>query len=346
MRFATAGAPHYPPRTSIAATMRQVHYALVPAALAYVWFFGFGFVINLVVAAAVAIGSEAAVLRLRGRPVRPFVTDWSAALTAVLLAFALPPLTPWWVTAVGAMFAIVFAKHLFGGIGFNPFNPAMAGYVLLLIAFPADLNHWLPPRTIDAGLARVGFGDTLWYALTGHLPGATSIDAVTMATPLDAVKTGLGQARTLAEIHMSPVFGDFAGRGWEWIANWLALGGLWLLFKGVIRWHIPVSMLAGLIGMAAFFNLLDPDAYPSPAFHVFGGAAVIGAFFIATDPVTAAATVRGRLIYGASIGVLTYVIRTWGGYPDGVAFAVLLMNLCVPVIDHFTRPRVYGHERR
>ncbi|MGH8494544.1 MAG: electron transport complex subunit RsxD [Gammaproteobacteria bacterium] len=346
MRFATGGAPHYPPRTSIAVTMRQVLFALVPAALAYVWFFGFGFVVNVLVASAVAIGAEAAVLRLRRRPILPFITDWSALLTAVLLAFALPPLTPWWVTAIGAAFAIVFAKHLFGGIGFNPFNPAMAGYVLLLIAFPAELNHWLPPRTIDIELARVGFGDTLWYALTGHLPGALTIDAVTMATPLDAVKTGLSQARTLAEIRTSPVFGDFGGRGWEWIANFFALGGLWLLFRGVIRWHIPVSMLGGLIAMAAFANLIDPDMHPSPGFHVFGGATMIGAFFIATDPVTAATTVRGRLIYGALIGVLTYVIRTWGGYPDGVAFAVLIMNLCVPVIDHFTRPRVYGHERR
>ncbi|CAN5116725.1 electron transport complex subunit RsxD [soil metagenome] len=346
MRFKTAGAPHIPPRTSIALMMRQVLFALVPATLAYVWYFGIGFLINVTIAAAIAIASEAAVLRLRRRPIRPFITDGSALLTALLLAFALPPLTPWWVTAIGTGFAIVFAKHLFGGIGFNVFNPAMAGYVLLLIAFPADLSHWLPPRSIDVDIVRPGLGATLWYTLTGSLPGSLTIDAVSMATPLDAVKTGLGQARTLAEITASPIFGDFAGRGWEWINNWLAIGGLWLLYKRVIRWHIPVSMLAGLIVTASFFYVLDPDMHASPAFHVFGGASIIGAFYIATDPVTAATTVRGRLVYGASIGFLTYAIRRWGGYPDGVAFAVLIMNLFVPVIDHFTRPRVYGHEGR
>jgi electron transport complex protein RnfD len=150
----------------------------------------------------------------------------------------------------------------------------------------------------------------------------------------------------VAEVGAGAVFGDFGGRGWEWINNWFAIGGLWLLYKGVIRWHIPVSMLAGLIAASGFFYVLDPGNHASPGFHVFSGAAMIGAFFIATDPVTAATTMRGRLVYGASIGVLTYVIRAWGGYPDGVAFAVLIMNLCVPVIDHFTRPRVYGHERR
>jgi electron transport complex protein RnfD len=346
MRFATAVPPHLPPRTSIALTMRRVLYALVPAAIAYVWYFGYGLLINMLVATLVAVACEAAVLRMRRRPALPYLTDWSAVLTAVLLAFSLPPLTPWWITAIGAMFAIVFAKHLFGGIGFNPFNPAMAGYAVLLIAFPAELNFWLPPRGIDVGLEPVGIGDTLRYAFTGRLPAGLEVDAVSMATPLDAVKTGIAQARTVAEVGASAVFGDFGGRGWEWINNWFAIGGLWLLYKGVIRWHIPVSMLAGLIAASGFFYVLDPGNHASPGFHVFSGAAMIGAFFIATDPVTAATTVRGRLVYGASIGVLTYVIRAWGGYPDGVAFAVLIMNLCVPVIDHFTRPRVYGHERR
>ncbi|HUO83275.1 MAG TPA: electron transport complex subunit RsxD [Gammaproteobacteria bacterium] len=345
MRFATAAPPHYPARTSIALTMRRVLYALVPAAIAHVWYFGSGLLINMLVAAVVAVACEAAVLRLRRRPILPYLTDWSAVLAAVLLAFALPPLTPWWATAIGAMFAIVFAKHLFGGIGFNPFNPAMAGYAVLLIAFPAELNHWLPPRGIDSGLDPVGVGDTLWYVFTGRLPAGLDIDAVTTATPLDAVKTGIGQARTVAEVRAGAVFGDFAGRGWVWINSWFALGGIWLLYKSVIRWHIPVSMLAGLAAMAGFFWILDPGNHAAPGFHLFSGAAMIGAFFIATDPVTAATTVRGRLIYGASIGVLTYLIRAWGGYPDGVAFAVLIMNLCVPVIDHFTRPRVYGHGR-
>jgi electron transport complex protein RnfD len=157
------------------------------------------------------------------------------------------------------------------------------------------------------------------------------------------MKTQLALDRTVGEIRANPLFGDFGGKGWEWMGNLFFLGGVWLIYKRVIDWRIPAAMLGGLLAMAFLFSMGNPDGHPSPTFHLFSGAAILGAFFIATDPITASTTPRGRLIYAAGIGVLTYIIRTWGGYPDGVAFAVLLMNTAVPVIDYYTQPRVFGH---
>lgn len=345
MKFRQAAAPHLAPPNSVSLVMRQVLVALIPATLIYVWFFGPGLLVNMAIAVTVAVGAEAAVLYLRGRPVRKYVGDLSAVLAAVLLAFALPPLTPWWITATGAMFAIVFAKQLFGGIGYNPFNPAMAGYVVLLISFPAQMTAWLPPAASGLPAPDLSLLQTVSTIFTGTLPPEYAWDSITMATPLDQVRTGLSMMKTVGEIRQSPLFGDLGGTGWEWLANAFALGGIWMLYKGVIRWHIPVSMLGSIIFISTLFFLIDPGSHPGPAFHLFSGATMIGAFFIATDPVSAATTEKGRLIYGAGIGILTYVIRSWGGYPDGVAFAVLIMNMTVPIIDKFTVPRVYGHER-
>jgi electron transport complex protein RnfD len=270
--------------------------------------------------------------------VLPVLQDGSALLTGVLLALALPPLAPWWIPVVGSLFAIVIAKQLYGGLGYNPFNPAMAGYVVLLISFPRELSLW--PATGHV----LGLLDSLQLVFAGNLPDTLTLDAITMATPLDAVKTRLGLSETLTEIHDTAVFGSFAGAGWEWLNLWFLLGGLWLLQQKVIKWQIPAGMLAGLFLTALLFYAWNPDIYASPLFHLFSGAAMLGAFFIATDPVSASTTPRGRLYFGFGIGVLTYVIRTWGGYPDGVAFAVLLMNMAAPTIDYYTRPRVFGHD--
>jgi electron transport complex protein RnfD len=170
------------------------------------------------------------------------------------------------------------------------------------------------------------------------------MDALTMATPLDTVKTELGLNSTVSEIVSgNAIFGDFSGVGWEWIGNWVLLGGVWLVYKRIITWHIPVSVIGSLFFISLLFFLHDPDVYPSPMFHIFGGATLLAAFFIATDPVSASTTPMGRIYYGAGIGLLIYVIRTWGGYPDGVAFAVLLMNMAAPTIDYYTQPRVFGH---
>ena len=342
MSFAVRPAPHIPPTTSVPLVMRRVLYALVPATIAYTWFFGWGLLINMVIAVGAALAAEALMLRARRRAIRPGIADASAAVTAVLLALAIPPLAPWWLPALGAGLAIILGKHLYGGLGSNLFNPAMVGYAILLISFPVEMTQWLPPFGADPGIQHLGFWANLNYAVTGYIPSGLGIDAFTQATPLDQVKEGLGQMRTLDEIQSGPLFGYYGGRGWEWINGCFALGGLYLLYRGVIRWHIPLSLLGGLLACAATFYALDPSRYSSPGFHLFSGATLLGAFFIATDPVTAAATDRGRLIFGAGIGTVTYAIRTWGGYPDGLAFAVLLMNAMVPLLDRYTRPRIYG----
>ncbi len=342
----TNHAPYLHSGYSVAAMMRQVIYALVPALLAYIWFFGFGILFNCLVATIAAIATEALCLRLRNRPLQHYLSDYSAVVAAMLLAFALPPLTPWWVTALGSAFAIGVAKHLYGGLGGNVFNPAMAGYAALLISFPERLTDWVPPRMGDLDYEPLSFLASLRYTLLGQLPDSASLDALTRATPLDSMKMGLAQMRTVTELRADPLLGDFGGRGWEWINNFVAIGGAWLLSRGIIRWHIPAGVLIGLLGSASFFYLIDVNTHPSPGFHLFSGGAMLCAFFIATDPVSAPGTTRGRLIFGLGIGVLIYIIRSWGSYPDGVAFAVLLMNMAAPLIDRYTQASVYGHDKQ
>lgn len=343
MEFERREAPYLAPTANVAGIMQQVLLALVPAAFAHVWFFGPGLIFNLAVAAAACVGGEALMMRLRRRPAASALSDYSALVTAVLLAFALPSLTPWWITATAALFAIIVAKHLYGGLGFNIFNPAMAGYVAVLVAFPMQLNLWVAPRMGDIDYQFLNVLQTLQYTLTGSLPDALSYDQVSRATPLDAMKTGLNDLRTTAEIRSLPVMGDFGGVGWEWIGNFIAIGGFWLMIRKVIRWHIPLGVGAGLLVPAGIMWLLSPGTEPSPGFHMFSGAALLCAFFIATDPVSAAASPKGRFIYGAGIGFLIYAIRTWGADVDGVAYAVLIMNMAVPAIDRITRPRIVGH---
>ena len=208
------------------------------------------------------------------------------------------------------------------------------------------LNLWVAPRMGDLDYQQLTIIQTLAFTLTGNLPATLDFDAVSRATPLDVMKAGLNNMATVAEIRANSIMGDFGGRGWEWIGNFLALGGLWLLIRKVIRWHIPAGVGLGVLGPAMIMYLLDPGTNPGPAFHLFAGATILCAFFIATDPVSAATSPRGRFVYGLGIGMLTYAIRTWGSYADGVAFAVLIMNMAVPVIDHLTRPRIVGHGAR
>jgi electron transport complex protein RnfD len=334
------------PPTDVGSVMRQVLYALVPAALAHVWYFGPGFILNFAVAAVFCVGGEAFMLRVRDKPVEPAIGDCSALVTAALLAFSLPALTPWWVTATGALFAIVVAKHLYGGLGFNVFNPAMAGYVVILIAYPMYMTIWTAPRIGDLDYHYMNFYETARYTLTGSLPDYLTVDAISRATPLDSVKTGLANMQTFDEIHRLPLMGDFGGRGWEWIGNFTAIGGAWLLMLKIIRWQIPTGVLAGVLLPSGLMYMLDTGVHASPGFYLFSGGTILCAFFIATDPVTAATSPRGRLIYGFGIGLLIYVIRRWGSYADGVAFAVLLMNMAAPAIDYVTRPRIVGHPKR
>ncbi len=325
--------------------MFRVILALLPAVAVYAWLFGWGVIINLLLAVGVALSCEAAMLTVRDRPLLPTITDGSAILTALLLVFALPPLAPWWLTTIGVAFAIIVAKHLYGGLGFNPFNPAMIGYVVLLVSFPRELTLWSLPAQLSEHT--LDFGSTLNYIFSGTLPAHLGIDALTSATPLDMMKTQLGLGHTTSGIIAAhPVFGFMGGKGWIWINLLLLAGGLWLIYRRIINWHIPATLLGSLFAISLLFFLLDPQHAPSPLFHLFSGAAILGAFFIATDPVTAATSNIGRLWYGAGIGILIYVIRSWGGFPDGVAFAVLLMNMAAPTIDYYTKPRVFGHGDR
>ena len=344
MEFIRREAPYLAPEVSVSSLMLQVLAALVPAAIAHVWFFGPGFILNLLIAAVFATGGEILMLNMRSRKSEAGLTDYSALVTAALLAFALPSLTPWWVTATGALFAVVVAKHLYGGLGFNIFNPAMAGYVVILIAFPMHLNLWIAPRMGDLDYQHLTVLQTLQFTLTGSLPDGILFDAISRATPLDVMKSGLNNARTVAEIRVIPVMGDFGGRGWEWIGNFLAFGGFWLLIKKIIRWQIPVGVGLGLLVPATIMYMIEPGSHASPGFHLFSGATILCAFFIATDPVSAATSPKGRLLFGLGIGFLTYCIRRWGSYADGVAFAVLLMNMAVPTIDYLTRPPIIGHK--
>jgi electron transport complex protein RnfD len=244
------------------------------------------------------------------------------------------------------LFGVVVAKHLYGGIGFNVFNPAMAGYVVILVAFPMQLNLWVAPSMGDIDYVDLTVLQTLIYTLTGSLPDTLGFDAISRATPLDAMQSGLRNMQTYAEVRTISIMGDFGGRGWEWISNFIAIGGFWLLIKKVIRWQIPTGVFVGLLLPASIMFMVDSGSNASPGFHLFSGATMLCAFFVATDPVSAATSPRGRFVYGLGIGLLIYAIRHWGAYADGVAFAVLLMNMATPAIDYVTRPHIVGHPRR
>ena len=341
MRFRTVTSPHVLLETSVSLIMRRVLYAMLPGVAALIWFFGWGILVNLALATTVALLAEAVMLMVRGKPLMLHLGDYSAVVTAWLLAVALPPLAPWWLTVIGILSAIVVAKHLYGGLGHNPFNPAMVGYVVLLISFPREMSTWLIPHGLGQPHT-LSLLETL-RAIFGVTP--ISLDALTGATPLDVLRTQLGLGLSVTEIRNSPVFGIVAGHGWEWATLGFLTGGLWLVYIRAAAWQIPAGLLGGLAMVATGFHLVDPQHYAPPWFHLWSGAAIYGAFFIATDPATACATPRGRLIYGVGIGILVYIIRGFGCYPDGVAFAVLLMNIAAPTIDLYTQPRVFGARR-
>jgi Na+-translocating ferredoxin:NAD+ oxidoreductase subunit D len=326
-------------RSSVTQVMAWVLAALLPGILVYVWLFGPGILVTLSLATITALAAEAAMLKARGYPVKPFLTDLSAIVTAWLLALSLPSLAPWWLIVTGTLFAIVVAKHLYGGLGQNIFNPAMVGYAVLIVSFPVQMTQWAGPLE----LAPVHFSLVQSAAVIfgGDVPKAT-FDAVTMATPLDTLRTGLLQQHTVDEIMTQPIFGHYGGTGFEWLAGAFLLGGLVLWALRIISWHVPLAFLAGIWLTAGFLHFYDAGRFGAPWFHLFAPSVMLGAFFIATDPVSGATTPRGKLIFGLGAGFLTIAIRTWGGFPDGVAFAILLMNLAVPLIDQYTQPRIYG----
>lgn len=326
--------------SSVSEIMFKVLLALIPGIAAYVWYFGPAILVSITLASITALATEAAMLKLRERPLKPFLSDNSALLTAWLLALSIPPLAPWWLVVVGTAFAISISKHLYGGLGNNPFNPAMIGYAVLIISFPVHMTHWLTPHAL--GGIELSFAEQLGYIFNNVLPNNLKLDAVTMATPLDTLKTQLHLGLSVNEIRDMPIYGHLAGKGSEMVALGFAVGGGYLLLNRIITWHLPLVFLAALFATAGLFHLADPAHYVTPLFHWFSGAAMLGAFFILTDPVTSPTTAKGKIIFAIGAGVLTYLIRAFGGFPDGVAFATLLMNICVPLIDAWTQPKIFG----
>jgi electron transport complex protein RnfD len=329
--------------------MLKVLLALVPGIIVYMWMFGGGILVTIALATATALAAEAIMLKIRRRPITPFLSDYSAVITAWLLALAIPPLAPWWLIVVGTLFAIVVAKQLYGGLGYNPFNPAMIGYAVLLISFPAIMTKW--PAALQLAQTPLSFADQLHYIFSGLLPQDVKLDAVTSATPLDYLKTqltlnnGLALKHDVASIREAPIFGALGGKGGEYVTIAYLLGGLYLWQQKIISWHLPTAFLGALALVSGVFWIVNPAHFASPIFHLFSGASMMCAFFIITDPVSGPTTPKGKLWFAAGVAVITYLVRVYGGYPDGVAFAVIFMNICVPLIDAHTQPRVFGHQK-
>ncbi|ART79164.1 electron transport complex subunit RsxD [Oceanisphaera avium] len=349
MAFTVSSSPHDRIPLDTPTLMRRVCYCLLPGIAAQWWFFGSGSLVQILLAVLTAYGAEALVLKLRARSLHP-LTDNSALLSALLIGIAVPPLAPWWLVVIGTGFAIIVAKQLYGGIGQNLFNPAMVAYVLLLVSFPVQMTSWLPPLELQP--YPVSMADSVSAIFTGFTLDGFSphqlrelADGTTLATPLDTLKTGFTQGNTANEILANPIFAGLAGMGWQWVNLAYLAGGLLMLRLRLISWTIPLAILLSLFVASLVGFLMAPDGTAGPTLHLLSGATMLGAFFIATDPVSAATTFKGRLVYGALIGLLIYLIRTFGGYPDAIAFAVLLANLCVPMIDALTKPTTYGAAR-
>ena len=338
--------PNIHNKQSLSGMMRQVLLATIPGVLVLWYFFGWGVFIQLAIASAAAVASEAIVLKMRGKDWRRAINDSSALVTAFLFAISIPALVPWWLTVIGICFAIIFVKQLYGGLGFNPFNPAMAAYVLLLVSFPVLMSSWVP--SFEMWSQRLSFGDSLHIIFLGSTSSGISytelingFDGYTTATPLDHMRNQLRLELMPAEIADTAEF-KLMTPAWMWANVAFLVGGLYLAWRKALDWHLPAALLVGLAGTAFVFNLFAPEQYPSMTFHLLSGGTMFAAFFIITDPVTASTTPKGRWIFGIGVGILMWVIRTFGSYPDAIAFAILLMNMAVPTIDFYTRPKAYG----
>lgn len=343
MAFIHASSPHTHTANHTPKVMQTVLLAALPGVVALTVFFGFGSISNIILASLFCVGLEALCLKVRKRNLQFYLRDYSAIVTAILIGIALPPFSAWWLILVGCFFAIVVAKHLYGGLGFNPFNPAMVAYVVLLISYPVEMTQWVSAATnlgdlvpLTDGLKQVFGGSPL-----------NQIDGYTGATPLDVLKQNV--SLPLNELYQGQsIFSSasFAGLGWEWVNLGFLAGGIYLLHKRIFTWHAPVAMLVSLTLLSMlFYDGGSSFSAGSPVFHLFSGSTMLGAFFIITDPVSSAVSNKGRLIYGACIGAIVFIIRIWGNYPDAIAFAVLLMNFAAPFIDYYTLPRTYGHTK-
>lgn len=310
-KWIVSSSPHVHSGDSIQKNMLYVVLALLPAYLVALYYFGVGALAVSVIAIASCIGFEAFIQRFVLKT-KVSISDGSAALTGLLLAMNLPSNLPWWMVIIGSMAAIGLGKMCYGGLGNNLFNPALVGRVFLLISFPAAMTVWPVPEPFSMAY----------------------MDAQTAATPLSLMKFD----QMLPPI-ISTIIGNEGGSMGEVSAIALLLGGCFLLWKKVITWHIPVSILATVAVFTGIMHLVDPIAYENPLWHLCSGGLLLGAIFMATDYVTSPMTTRGQLIYGVGIGLITVIIRLWGSYPEGVSFAILLMNATTPLIDKYISPK-------
>lgn len=349
-RLLFSSSPHVHRGDSVPEVMKLVILALMPATGLSVVVFGWPALLVILITMLACIITEFLFSVIRQRPTP--IGDNSAALTGLLLALTLPPTAPWWICVVGGVFAIAIGKQVFGGLGYNVFNPALIARVFLLISFPVELTYWPSPMPLFTAHA-LSFGQAWDLIFGGGGPALKeAMDAITMATPLGQYRVQTGLGKTVAEAlgGAYPGYNPFLAAGGlmggslgETSAILLAAGGVWMIHKKLITWHIPLAMILGCLAPAAVFWVWDSGVhYPDPFFHLVTGGLVLGAFFMATDMVTSPITAKGQIIFGVGCGLLTYIIRTWGGYPEGVSFAIVIMNTAVPLIDQYTRPTVYG----
>ncbi|MEG3638438.1 RnfABCDGE type electron transport complex subunit D [Magnetococcus sp. PR-3] len=350
MNLMTSSSPHVHGGDSVDKVMMTVIYALAPATFLSIFLFGWPALLVILLTVGSCVATERWTNHLRKRP--STIGDNSAILTGLLLALTLPPHSPWWICVVGGVFAIGVGKSIYGGLGFNMFNPALIARVFLLISFPVELTTW-PEISPIFQEGSFSLAQSFSIIFAGDY-GAISLDAITAATPLGQYKVETGMGKTVAEAlggdYGYSIFhtfaGDIGGSLGETSALFLLAGGVWMIQRGLITWHIPISMILGTLIPATLMWLINGDLYPDPVFHLITGGLILGAFFMATDMVTSPVTTKGMLIFGASCGILTYVIRTWGGYPEGVSFAIVIMNTAVPLIDQYTKPVVYGKSKK
>ncbi len=321
--YSPAAGPHSHSGQSTSQLMYLVMLALCPATLCGFYLFGLPAAQVWMLTMLSAVVFEALCLLLQ-RKQALHALDGSALLTGWLLAMSLPPSTPWWACVAGGGFAIVIGKQVFGGLGHNPFNPAMLARVMLLICFPVELTDWSATATPQ-------WQDGAWQYADSWL----GIDAISAATPLEHLSHYEGELINL-------LLGQQAGSLGETSALLIFLGGVFLIYKRVITWTLPMALLIGIAVPAALAHLVNPETFASPLHHLLSGGAFLAAFFIATDMVTSPASRKGQWVFGLGCGLLIWLIRSFGSYPEGIAFAVLIMNATTPVIDHYLRPAVFG----
>ncbi len=321
-----APSPHVHSGDSVKKNMYGVIIALLPALAASIWYFGLGALVVLLTSVIACMLFEFLIQKYLLKT-KTSLCDGSAALTGLLLAFNLPSNLPIWIIIIGALVAIGIGKMSFGGLGNNPFNPALVGRVFLLISFPVQMTSW--PATIGENFTKY-------------------LDATTGATPLSIVKEGLKSGKPMSELmadlpsNVELFLGQHGGSAGEIAGIALLIGLAYMLIRKIITWHIPVSIFASIFIFAGILHLTNPDAYAGPLFHLLTGGVMLGAIFMATDYVTSPMSHRGMILYGVCIGVLTILIRVFGAYPEGVSFAILIMNGFTPLINRYVKPKAFG----